>query len=69
MNFIQCDHPSVAYDTDVKSNRLSVCLPLALSESGCDDVKVQYKFKCLSSCDGSIQRNRIGIIFTLERQR
>lgn len=55
------------YDEDPVSKRLSVIVPLEKPQGGTTYTSYLYKFMCLSSDVGGINRKPIKLIFTLEQ--
>ena len=43
-------------------------VPLEAPEPGTDDYQVLYKFACMNTCVGGINRRRLMLVFTLEER-
>ncbi|CAG0917835.1 unnamed protein product [Notodromas monacha] len=65
-HLIRAECGSAVYEEDTESKRLSVRLPLGRPEPGANWTTLLYKFMCLGSCVGGINRRALQIIFTLE---
>jgi len=64
---MRAEHPLVNYDrTD--DERCSITVPLERPEPGTDGVTILYKFGCMNTCTGGINRRRLSVIFTLEER-
>ncbi|XP_063229511.1 tumor protein 63-like isoform X3 [Bacillus rossius redtenbacheri] len=63
---IRCEHDTCSYERDESSGRLSVVAPLGSPPPGSDVVSFLYRFMCKTSCQGSMNRRPIQVVFTLE---
>lgn len=66
-HLVRVSHDGVIYDEDPVSKRLSVIVPLEKPQGGTTYTSYLYKFMCLSSDVGGINRKPIKLIFTLEQ--
>ena len=55
------------YDRNTTSGRLSVITPFGLPHIGSNYVAHVYKFTCIGSCAGGINRRATSVVFTLEQ--
>lgn len=55
------------YQTNQVSGRQSLVVPLGTPHAGCDYVTHTFKFTCIGSCVGGINRRPTTVIFTLEQ--
>jgi len=62
---LRCDDASSSY-LDHENNRHSVVIALKPPAPGCQYVSLCFRFMCLSSCIGSLNRRQTKLIFTLE---
>merc|ERR1712071_648022 len=62
---LRCDDANSAY-IDHENKRHSVLVGLKQPAPGCHYVTFCYRFMCLSSCIGSLNRRQTKLIFTLE---
>ncbi|CAG0914915.1 unnamed protein product [Notodromas monacha] len=65
-HLIRAECGSAVYEEDPESKRLSVKLPLGRPEPGANWTTLLFKFMCLGSCVGGINRRALQVIFTLE---
>ncbi|XP_059090303.1 cellular tumor antigen p53-like isoform X1 [Tigriopus californicus] len=66
-HLVRVSHDGVVYEEDPVSKRLSVIVPLEKPQGGTTYTSYLYKFMCLSSDVGGINRKPIKLIFTLEQ--
>lgn len=62
---LRCDDPSSTY-VDHENKRHSVVIGLKQPAPGCQHITFCFRFMCLSSCIGSLNRRQTKLIFTLE---
>jgi len=62
---LRCDDSSSAY-VDHENKRHSVVVVLKQPSPGCQHITFCYRFMCLSSCIGSLNRRQTKLILTLE---
>lgn len=62
---LRCDDSSSSY-VDLRNKRHSVIVPLKPPAPGTQSVTLCFRFMCLSSCIGSLNRRPTKLIFTLE---
>lgn len=65
---LRCDDPSSTY-VDHENKRHSVVIGLKQPAPGCQHITFCFRFMCLSSCIGSLNRRQTKLIFTLETLR
>ncbi|XP_064459245.1 cellular tumor antigen p53-like isoform X2 [Ornithodoros turicata] len=65
-HLIRCESPWGAYVEDPVTNRHSVVSPFLKAEVGTAYSVYLYRFMCLSSCSGGMNRRPIKVVFTLE---
>lgn len=51
-----------------EQERCSVTVPLEAPEPGTNDYQVLFKFSCMNTCVGGINRRRLMLVFTLEER-
>ncbi|XP_023231824.1 cellular tumor antigen p53-like, partial [Centruroides sculpturatus] len=66
-HLIRCDNSSAQYVECPFSKRLSVIVPYESPKVGMDYSLYIYRFMCLGSCVGGLNRRALQIIFTLEK--
>ena len=49
--------------------RRSVVVPYEAPQPGTDEYRVSYRFCCMNTCVGGINRRRLVVLFTLEDNR
>ncbi|XP_022251428.1 cellular tumor antigen p53-like isoform X2 [Limulus polyphemus] len=67
-HLIRCDSPQSHYLIDFNTGRHSVTVPFENPQAGMFYTTYLYKFMCLGSCVGGLNRRPIKIIFTLENE-
>lgn len=65
-HLIKCECQQACYEEDSESNRLSVSVQYENPQSGEMYSTYIFKFTCLGSCSGGINRRPIKVVFTLE---
>jgi hypothetical protein len=65
-HLIRAECGAATYEEDTTTNRLSVKVPLGAPEPGASWSTLLFRFMCLGSCVGGINRRALQIIFTLE---
>ncbi|KAI9564864.1 hypothetical protein GHT06_008605 [Daphnia sinensis] len=63
---LRCEDTASTYIIDHSDKRHSVVVPLKPPAPGTQSVSLCYKFMCLSSCQGGLNRRPTKLIFTLE---
>ncbi|XP_037082726.1 cellular tumor antigen p53-like [Pollicipes pollicipes] len=64
---IRAVHQSATYrETGTTKERRSVVVPYERPQPGTDECRVLYKFCCMNTCVGGINRRRLVALFTLE---
>ncbi|XP_067119402.1 cellular tumor antigen p53-like [Centruroides vittatus] len=66
-HLIRCDNGSAQYVECPFTKRLSVTVPYESPKVGMDHSLYIYRFMCLGSCVGGLNRRALQIIFTLEK--
>ncbi|XP_076330142.1 cellular tumor antigen p53-like isoform X2 [Tachypleus tridentatus] len=67
-HLIRCDSPQSCYFIDVNTKRHSVTIPFENPQAGMSYTTYLFKFMCLGSCVGGLNRRPIKVIFTLENE-
>lgn len=66
-HLIRCDHKSASYIEDSSTKRQSVTVLYEKPHIGVDFTPYIYRFMCLGSCIGGLNRRALQVIFTLEK--
>lgn len=66
-HLVRVSHNAARYETDPKSNRLSVVVPFEKPQGGTHYCGHLYEFMCLNSDVGGINRKPVKLIYTLEQ--
>ncbi|KAF0304537.1 Cellular tumor antigen p53 [Amphibalanus amphitrite] len=66
MHVVRADHHHASYH--VEQERCSVTVPLEAPEPGTDHYQVLFKFACMNTCVGGINRRRLMLVLTLEER-
>ncbi|XP_013790247.2 cellular tumor antigen p53-like [Limulus polyphemus] len=67
-HLIRCESPQAYYVMDSNSERQSVIVPFENPQVGMSYTTYLFKFMCLGSCVGGLNRRPIKIVFTLENK-
>jgi len=65
-HLIRVNHDAAFYEEDAQSKRLSVVVPFMRPQVGTNYCSHLFKFMCLGSDVGGINRRPVRVIFTLE---
>lgn len=66
LHVARAEHPRASYHEE--QERCSVTVPLEAPEPGTQDYQVLYKFSCMNTCIGGINRRRLMLVFVLEER-
>ncbi|XP_037074345.1 cellular tumor antigen p53-like isoform X2 [Pollicipes pollicipes] len=64
LHVLWSEHPQASYEEN--QERRSVTVPLERPAPGTADYQVLFKFTCMNTCVGGINRRRLMVVFTLE---